>query len=152
MRCLMLGYLRMKITRLTRDDLLKNMDVFLEIDSITDADECWQSDNFLMELDGKWDNSYVVWMNGKVVGYIICSQKNEEVLHIHRFAVSHEYQKMGIGTQLVRRIIENFVNAGIKCVTLKVRNENCYAQKFYEKNDFKQLHSEGNNYVYGRML
>lgn len=139
----------MEIVKLTREMVLKHLCDLIEIDRIVKADDQWDDKSFLLELVGKWNNSLAALLSGKIIGYIICSIKNNDTLHIHRIAVKEKYQKNGIGTELIERIIKNSNNI-MKYIILKVRKDNIAAQKFYEKHGFRRVYLEGNNYIYIR--
>lgn len=141
----------MNLKKLTKETLLENIGVLTEVDSAIKSDEHWRHENFLVELDGKWDNSYVALNEDIIVGFIVCSKKNESTLHIHRFAVREEFQHMGVGTQLITKVISS-TGSKIKHITLKVKASNIIAQDFYKSFEFKYLYSEDENYVYERLL
>lgn len=141
----------MNIERLTKKTLIENIGELIEIDSAIKIDERWKNENFLIELYGKWDNSYVALRENTITGFIICSIKNETTLHIHRFSVREEFQNMGVGTQLITAVI-NSANIKINRITLKVKVDNIRAHNFYDRFGFKYLDSENKNYVYERLL
>lgn len=141
----------MNLKKLTKETLLENIGVLTEIDSAIKTDEHWGHENFLVELDGKWDNSYVALKEGTIVGFIVCSKKNESTLHIHRFAVREEFQHMGVGTQLITKVISS-TSKKIIHITLKVKADNIMAQNFYSGLGFNYLYSDDLNYVYERLL
>ncbi|MCQ1535493.1 GNAT family N-acetyltransferase [Methanosarcina sp. KYL-1] len=141
----------MNIIKLTKEILLENIEELIEIDSVIKINERWRHENFLVELNGKWDNSYVALREDTVAGFIICSIKNERTLHIHRFAVRKEFQNMGVGTQLITKVI-NSTNHKLNSITLKVKTDNATAHNFYEKSGFKRAYSENENYIYQRLL
>jgi len=141
----------MNIKKLTKEMLLENIGALTEIDSVIKTDERWGHENFLVELNGKWDNSYVALKEDIIAGFIICSKKNESTLHIHRFAVREEFQHMGVGTQLITKVIGS-TSSKINRITLKVKADNNVVQNFYTKLGFKYINSEDKNYVYERLL
>lgn len=105
----------------------------------------------MIDLNGKWNNSYVYIIENKVVGYIICSLKKEENLHIHRLVIKPEYQGKGLGTELISEMI-NGVDEDIKYITLKVFKDNIVAKRFYEKNKFRSIGMIDNNNIYRKDL
>lgn len=141
----------MSILKLTKRMISEKISEFIEIDRVINTDERWQYDNFIIDLDGKWDNSYVFFADSRIVGYIICSIKNKESIHIHRLAIERECQNKGIGSELINEIIKN-VNEGTKYITLKVRKDNIIAKKFYEKNKFKNIGLIDDNNIYRKDL
>ena len=139
----------MRIVRLSKKKVSDNINRLMEIDKVI-LDEPWVEDNFLMELKGKGEHSLVALEDANIVGFVICSMK-EENLHIHRLAVSPEYQGRGVGTLLIEHV---FINCNehdlIKYITVKTKKDNENAQRFYEGHGFKRIGTDGPNYVYKR--
>jgi len=141
----------MNLQKISKEHLYEIINQLIELDLVIETDEHWGAENFFVDLDRKWDNSFVAYMDGIIIGFIICSIKNGNVLHIHRLVVGKEYHNKGIGAMLTTQVINN-TNRDIKSVTLKVDMNNTPAQDFYKKLGFKYVHSEANNFVYGMML
>ena len=143
-----------KILNLRKEIILENIEELVKLDQFIEIGERWGNEHFLMELDGKWDNSFAALVREKIVGFIICSLKSKNTLHIHRLVVNKEYQKIGVGTQLITQVINRLstINNNISYITLKVEKNNTLLQKFYEINKFKRLNIENKNYIYRRIL
>lgn len=141
----------MCVLRLTKGILSERISEFVEIDKVVNTDERWQYNNFIIDLDGKWDNSYIFLIDSEIAGYIISSIKDKENLHIHRFAIKEEYQSRGIGSKLINEMVKN-LDKKIKYITLKVREDNIIAKKFYEKNKFRNICLIDNNNIYRKDL
>ena len=69
--------------------------------------------------------------DNKVIGYIYSSDIYERV-EINQFEIDESYRNKGNGNLLLQEMI-NKVN---KDITLEVREDNTYAIKVYEKNEF----------------
>jgi ribosomal-protein-alanine N-acetyltransferase len=142
----------MKIVRLDKETILENIDRLIEIDStIFDEEGTWTLDNFLMDLDHKWDYSLVVFIGNQIIGFIVCSVK-EGNLHIHRLAILLEYQGKKIGNRLLDCICNLCAKHRLKCVTLQVKKFNINAQRFYEQYGFEKIGSNMPNYVYKKVI
>ncbi|WP_370273570.1 GNAT family N-acetyltransferase [Methanosarcina sp. MSH10X1] len=111
--------------------------------------EKWSLNNFSLDLPDKWELSFTAYVEGKAVGYMICSKK-ENNTHIHRIAICKEYQRMNIGNNLIRTL-ENRIGSGEK-ITLKVKKFNFVAIKFYKKNGFIIYGEEDCNYLYEKTV
>jgi len=140
----------MKILHLDKEMVMENMDRLMEIDRAI-VDDPWTADNFLMDLEGKWEFSLVALENDLIIGFLICSVRGNNI-HIHRIALSHEYQRRKIGSALMEHLITDCYKSGINSITLKVRDFNINAQKFYEKLGFRKITSHGFRYLYEREL
>lgn len=127
-------------------------DVFHLFKSIQDIDETlmveiekWNLDNFLYDLPEKWNLSHFAFIDDKLVGYLICSKK-EESFHIHRFVVSTKYQNKGVGSLLLNTLVHSIPQSSF--LTLKVKKYNLQAISFYNQNGFEKFAEEGVNYLY----
>ncbi len=142
----------MKIVRLDKEMISENIDRLIEIDSaIFDEEGAWTLDNFLMDLNHKWDYSHAVLIGDQIIGFIVCSVR-EDNLHIHRLAILSEYKGKRIGSRLLDYVCNLCVKHGLKCVTLQVKKFNINAQRFYERYGFKKIDSNGPNYVYKKVV
>ena len=72
-----------------------------------------------------------------VIGYIGMWHVLDES-HIMNIAVDREYRHLGIGSLLLASLIDYSRNAGIKRMTLEVREHNDNALKLYEKYGFER--------------
>ena len=142
----------MMIVRLNKKMALGNIDRLIEIDEVV-LDKPWTEDNFLVELPGKWEHSHVALEDTNIVGFVICSIKGEN-LHIHRIAVSPEYQGRGVGTALVEYLFDDRSEYGMKYrhVTVRTKKYNTNAQRFYKMKNFKRIGSDGPDYVYKKVI
>lgn len=142
----------MKIVHLNKEMVLENIGRLIEIDrAIIDEEGTWTVDNFLMELNHKWICSRVAFIDNEIVGFVICSVKGDS-LHIHRLAVSPEYQGRRVGTSLIEYLFNKCNEHNILYVTLKSKKNNDKAQRFYERRSFKRIGTDGPNYIYKREI
>ena len=140
----------MKILHLDKEMVTANMDRLMEIDRAI-MDDPWTAYNFLTDLEGKWEFSLVALENNIIIGFLICSVRGNNI-HIHRIAVSPEHQRRKVGSALMEHLITDCYKSGINSITLKVRDFNINAQKFYEKLGFRKIVSHGFRYLYEREL
>ena len=142
----------MRIIKLNQRLIRENIERLIEIDSIIiDEEGTWTLDNFLMELNHKWDYSFAMLVDDQIVGFIICSVKGNS-LYIHRLAVLPEYQGKKIGSTLLKYICEICLKQNMNSVTLQVKKFNIEAQRFYERHEFERIGSNGPNYVYKKVI
>ena len=141
----------MKILHLDKEMVTENMDRLMEIDRAIIMDDPWTAYNFLMDLEGKWEFSLVALENNIIIGFLICSVRGNNI-HIHRIAISPEHQRRKVGSALIEHLVTDCYKSGINSITLKVRDFNINAQKFYEKLGFRKIASHGFRYLYGREL
>lgn len=96
-------------------------------------DEYWSAGHFLTDLPGKWELSFLVLFESKLVGFLIASRKEASV-HIHKFVVDGPMQRSGLGSSMLRRLKD--ITPDI--ITLKVKTDNKKALAFYLKEGFVQ--------------
>jgi len=141
----------MKIIPLNKETALANINRLIEINKELDLDP-WTVDNFLIDLDGKWRYSLIALENDQIVGFLICSVKENNTLHIHKIAIVSKYQRRGVGTLLMKHLFSNCNEYNIKYISVKTKKNNVNAQRFYERQDFKRIGSDGPNYVYKKEM
>lgn len=93
-------------------------------------------------LLGYLDNSLIyclVYENeNEILGYISFSFDGE-MLEIFNFCVKENYQRSGIGTQIMNYAFNLFISNGLKSSILEVRESNKKAISFYEKLGYIQI-------------
>ncbi|GAB6947266.1 ribosomal protein S18-alanine N-acetyltransferase [Vulcanisaeta sp. JCM 16161] len=80
--------------------------------------------------------SYIAFMNGRPVGYIISCIEGLGRGHVISVGVLREYRRMGIGNALMCRSICSMAERGIDHVILEVRVSNTPAITLYRKLGF----------------
>jgi ribosomal-protein-alanine N-acetyltransferase len=86
-----------------------------------------------------------------ILGFVVFSNYLYNTGHILVIAVSPQYQRMGIGSQLLFFALHHFEKKGIRKVRLEVRESNYTALKFYQYHHFriisylKNYYSNGDN-------
>ena len=79
--------------------------------------------------------SYVLELNGKIVGYAFITIIKFEI-HLNRIAIDPNHQQKGFGLQLLKKILEE--NSKNKSVFLELKYSNISALKLYRKVGFKK--------------
>jgi len=99
----------------------------------------WVGENILLDLPGKWENSFVINNNGAaVIGYLVASLLKVEHIHIYRVAILPGYSNKGYGRILLRQAVQHYVFKGIKYITVEVCDR-FPVDSFYLNNGFKLL-------------
>ena len=130
------------------NELLKLINIIPYIHSGVDDLLCQKEDYF----KNKWNYSYVIKNSqNKIIGVLIAyfrlagKKHIFDSLYIHRFAISPEYQNIGIGTV----VLKYFINKTFKeipwllNITVQTNNdcENNSVIQFYKNNGFKYMYS-----------
>lgn len=85
-----------------------------------------------MNMDG-----FLVAVNGnRVAGYVVGYQIYENEGRIFTLAVKKGYRDQGVGSKLLKAILDMFNREGLKYASLEVRKNNVRAQKLYSSMNF----------------
>ena len=100
---------------------------------------------------GEADHCFVAEDDGKVVG-AAWTRIMEDYGHVDSqtpsFAISliQEYRGKGIGTELMKKMLEHLKNQGFKKASLAVQKSN-YAVRMYEKVGFRKVDENSEEYI-----
>jgi ribosomal protein S18 acetylase RimI-like enzyme len=82
--------------------------------------------------------------NGKVIGYVIAAVrksspafKREKYGHIEEMAVTADYRRKGIGSELLKKILAWFQSQDLDMIELSVAARNPIGYSFWKKHGFK---------------
>jgi len=103
------------------------------------ADDAWSQETWWAELAGRPHRCYVVGeQGGAVVGYagLDCGGEVADVMTI---AVAPSARGQGLGTTLMRWLVERAAGAGAGYLMLEVRADNDAAQRLYSSAGFSTL-------------
>lgn len=98
----------------------------------------WKEAQFQQELEKKHSHFWVVTddeTDEKLFGYVVFSFPAEQA-HIQTIAVDPEFQRGGIASYLMRKIIQYVSNRNGESIILEVRAGNAPAVQFYQKIGF----------------
>jgi len=114
---------------------MEDINGVLEIESLSFNDP-WTKRMFEEEI--KNGNFYVVKEGERLIGYggfvIVMDEGNLVNLAIHPL-----YRRRGIGTRLLRFLMDRAKGKGVKKIFLEVRRKNIPAISFYLKNGFLKI-------------
>lgn len=136
----------MRSIKLTKNNIKNYMSQLIAIDGMYSSPEdgiysreIWGSASFMLELPGKWKNSWVICKEEKVCAFSICSMTDKHTLHIHRLAVHKDYKGTGVSDLLMHTI---FLGVEADRITLMVSTENVRAVRYYKKHGFEIVSGE----------
>jgi ribosomal-protein-alanine N-acetyltransferase len=108
----------------------------------------WKKSYFEYDLKRKGGFLYVAQEKGEILGYVDAWLLGDE-LHLANIAVKEEYRRQGIGTKLLKKVIDLGRKYGASYILLEVRLTNTSAQKFYEKLGFEVYYTRKKYYPDG---
>ncbi len=99
-------------------------------------DFAWTEEDFLRCLRQRNCIGMVAEQGEKVIGFMIY-ELHKNKLHIMNFAVAPENRRVGIGGQMVAKLIGKLSSHRRTRITLAVRESNLPAQLFFRTQDFR---------------
>lgn len=104
----------------------------------TSFDYSWTEEDFLRCLRQRNCIGMVAEFDDRVVGFMIY-ELHKTKLHILNFAVDPRYRRLGIGRQMVGKLIGKLSSHRRTKITLAVRETNLTAQLFFRNMTFKAV-------------
>jgi ribosomal-protein-alanine N-acetyltransferase len=101
-------------------------------------DYSWTEEDFLRCLRQRNCIGMVAEHDEKVVGFMIY-ELHKTRLHILNFAVAPQYRRLGIGRQMVSKLIGKLSSHRRTRITLAVRETNLVAQLFFRSMTFRAV-------------
>ena len=98
----------------------------------------WTEEDFLRCLRQRNCIGMVAEHGEKVVGFMIY-ELHKAKLHIMNFAVHPQWRRLGVGAQMIVKLIGKLSSHRRTRVTLEVRETNLPAQLFFHKQDFRAV-------------
>lgn len=101
-------------------------------------EHAWTEEDFLRCLRQRNCIGMVAEHGEKVVGFMIY-ELHKNKLHILNFAVHPAWRRMGVGLQMVGKLISKLSSHRRTRINLEVRETNLIAQLFFQKQAFKAM-------------
>lgn len=98
----------------------------------------WTEEDFLRCLRQRNCIGMVAEHGEKVVGFMIY-ELHKNKLHILNFAVHPAWRRLGVGVQMVAKLISKLSSHRRTRITLEVRETNLIAQLFFHHQEFKAI-------------
>jgi ribosomal-protein-alanine N-acetyltransferase len=111
------------------------------------GDEAWSDAMFWSELAQRDTRLYLVEeTDGAVTAYAgLCTYAPHEA-YIQTIAVAPNAQRQGIGTALLKVLLDETRNRGVDHLDLEVRADNAAARRLYERHGFAEIAVRRNYY------
>ncbi|HZX44227.1 MAG TPA: GNAT family N-acetyltransferase [Candidatus Nanoarchaeia archaeon] len=108
-------------------DLLK-----LEKNWVSIGERPWSSENFKVDLPGKWKLSLYASYQKRIVGYAICSIEGN-IGRLNKILVDESLRNKGIGSKLWNELLRRCRELGLQKMEFKSSPDNPSAISFYRK-------------------
>lgn len=129
-----------EITIMTLEDLNQIANIL-----ISDFDEFWNYDILKDELNSENSKYIVAKYNNKIVGFAGIKLMIDEA-DIMNIVVKKDFRNQGIGTLLLKKLIDLSKELNLPFITLEVMEENYPAIHLYKKLGFEQIGLRKNYY------
>jgi ribosomal-protein-alanine N-acetyltransferase len=98
----------------------------------------WTDEDFLSCLRQRNCIGMVAEHHHQIVGFMIY-ELHKSKLHILNFAVMQDYRRMGVGTQMILRLIDKLSQQRRNEILLDLRESNLDAQLFFRTQGFRAI-------------
>lgn len=98
----------------------------------------WLEDDFIRSLRQRNCIGMVAEYEDRVVGFMIY-ELHKTRIHVLNFAVAREYQRRGVGSQMIAKLIGKLSPQRRSRILLEVRETNLAAQLFFRENGFRAV-------------
>lgn len=98
----------------------------------------WTEEDFVRCLRQRNCIGMVAERNDKIVGFMIYELLQSE-LHVLNFAVKKEYRRLGVGSQMMEKLVSKLSYGRRDRIVLEVRETNLDAQLFFKKQNFRAI-------------
>jgi len=88
----------------------------------------------------------------KMLGFAQVVGLDPTTAELDRIVVFPEYERMGIGTKLLKRTIADQKKEKVKTIVVKAERDEAHARAFYEKNGFEQAKEEILKFPWGKSI
>jgi ribosomal-protein-alanine N-acetyltransferase len=115
----------------------RDMDDALEIENES-FEFPWSDDDFTRCLRQRNCIGMVAEHDDRVVGFMIY-ELHKTRLHVLNFAVARQYRRLGVGTQMIEKLVGKLSQQRRSRILLEVRETNLKAQLFFRKCGFRAV-------------
>jgi len=98
----------------------------------------WSLSAFIQEINSPISHLWAVFINAGFAGYICFWMFGGEI-HLMNIAVHPLRRGKGLGSHLLKKMIEEGISKGVETAWLEVRPSNLVAKGLYEKAGFKAV-------------
>ncbi len=101
--------------------------------------EEWNKNEYLFEIENKWQLSFYMCKGAQIIGYRIVSGRGKlhGYAHSHRTSIVTNYLRKGVGTQLLKKSVSAAKAFGYIGLTGLVHKNNIRSKKFLENTGWK---------------
>lgn len=123
----------------------RDMDFVLAIEDQS-FEFAWKSEDFLTALRQRNCIGMVAEHGERIVGFMVYALDKTK-LNLMNFAVHPQWRRLGVGTQMVARLIGKLASNRRNRITTNVRETNVSAHLFFHQQGFKALRVLRNHYL-----
>lgn len=125
----------MLIQKLDQQKMADLLPEFMKLESNWTGigEDAWTEEQFMRDMDGKWDTSVYASTPEMVVGYALGAVSNDTG-RLTKLVVDREFRGQGIAQQLWDGFVSNCEGLGLGKLEFKALTDNDAATRFYLKN------------------
>ncbi len=95
----------------------------------------WDEDTFIRCLRQRNAIGMVIERDERIVGFMVY-ELHKNRLHVLNFAVHPDFRRMGVGQQMIGKLVGKLDHTRRRCILLEVRETNLAAQLFFRSMGF----------------
>ena len=116
-----------------------DIEAVLRLEQTLFVEDAWSDTMFWSELAERDTRHYVVATDEDVVGYAGLCVYSADVAYVQTIGVAPDRQRQGVGTLLLRDLLEESDRRRCAHVDLEVRADNATAIELYLRHGFREL-------------
>ncbi|UYN83336.1 MAG: ribosomal protein S18-alanine N-acetyltransferase [Microcella sp.] len=123
-----------------REAGLTDLDAIMRLEAATFPSDAWSRDMMAAEVASPHTLYLAALSDGELVGYAgLSAPASSTQADVQTIAVDTTHRRLGIGTVLLRRLLDAARQRGAHEVLLEVRADNPAAQRLYELHGFAAI-------------
>lgn len=108
----------------------------------------WEKENFLKDIKGKWEHSFIATEEKLLLGFWIASTSVPHCCHTHRVAIDPAARGKGIAKILFEKMLTSLNSQDIQELTVEASATNLTAIHFYNSLEYQVITSSEETKVY----
>jgi aminoglycoside 6'-N-acetyltransferase I len=130
---------KMKIRNAKKEDLRSIAKLFLEESNKKPYNQNYTSKTIKLRVNNMFNfgSLYLALIDENIVGFIAIAGEGKEEIYIDEFWIKSEYQKKGIGSELLKFVQDKYKKKGAKAISV-MTSKKAGAFKFYRAFKFKE--------------
>lgn len=132
----------MEYINLTKENITQYMNDLVQISKMGFGERGWNEENFLLDLQGKWNLSFIAIIDKKIVGFRIATSYyyyGIETGHANYICINKDFRRIGLSLILDQHTKELCRKAGLSQITVETDEIRTPAHDLHLKMGYTQI-------------